>query len=188
MDDMFPSIPNCAPLEPTDFVLRVLVPEAARLLIMEDMDISAESALLVLQDSRKYGMAKFPDAGGDEDIGMGIGLKARMKVGMERAKKEEEEWREEDKAKKIARQKKKGKGKAGDMSSSGVESTDTESIASTRSTTGKRKEPSRSEVDDLVINLDDDATPRPTKVKPRRLLTATLSATALLSDSVLNVK
>ncbi|KDQ18971.1 hypothetical protein BOTBODRAFT_102954 [Botryobasidium botryosum FD-172 SS1] len=63
LQTMFPSIPptSCAPLEPADFILRVLIPEAARLLIAKDMNVDHKEAFTILMDSRKYGLSKFPD-------------------------------------------------------------------------------------------------------------------------------
>ena len=48
-------------LNPNDFVSRVLVPEAARLLIKEDLNLSDEEALDILARSRAYGVALHPD-------------------------------------------------------------------------------------------------------------------------------
>lgn len=44
--------------------MSVLVPEAAALLIEEDMDYTHEEALVTLRESRQYGLAMFPDRGG----------------------------------------------------------------------------------------------------------------------------
>lgn len=63
LQNMFPNIPpsTCAPLEPSDFILRVLVPEAARILIAQDMGVGHKEAFEILLASRKYGLSKFPD-------------------------------------------------------------------------------------------------------------------------------
>jgi len=47
------------PLGPDDFIRRVLVPEAATLLIEEDMGITRPEALLVIKESREYGKLCF---------------------------------------------------------------------------------------------------------------------------------
>ncbi|KAI0339419.1 hypothetical protein BDW22DRAFT_1380615, partial [Trametopsis cervina] len=60
------------PLTPTDFVQRILLPEAALLLIMSDMKESREDAIMTMRDSAQYGVAMFPDdsldAAGDNII------------------------------------------------------------------------------------------------------------------------
>jgi hypothetical protein len=63
---MFPKIPplKIEPLSVEQFFLHVLVPEAAAHLIREDMNISIDDfdeAYDIMEKSRKYGMARFPD-------------------------------------------------------------------------------------------------------------------------------
>ncbi|KZP01572.1 hypothetical protein CALVIDRAFT_551954 [Calocera viscosa TUFC12733] len=60
---MFPDInpSHCNPLSIDDFVRQALVPEAAILLIREDLELDRANALAVLLKSRKYGMAQFPE-------------------------------------------------------------------------------------------------------------------------------
>ena len=55
------------PLGPDDFIRRVLVPEAATLLIEEDMGITRPEALLVIKESREYGQAMFHAQEGDSE-------------------------------------------------------------------------------------------------------------------------
>lgn len=55
------------PLNVANFVRRVLVPEAASLLIQEDLQISRDQALKVMKESREYGAAMFPESDGSDD-------------------------------------------------------------------------------------------------------------------------
>ncbi|KAG8888127.1 hypothetical protein FRB98_008319 [Tulasnella sp. 332] len=57
------------PLEPSDFLRRVLLPETAVLLIQEDQKIEREEALLVLRESRAFGLATFPVRDAETDGG-----------------------------------------------------------------------------------------------------------------------
>ncbi|KDR67618.1 hypothetical protein GALMADRAFT_79483, partial [Galerina marginata CBS 339.88] len=58
-----------APLTSNEVVQRILVPEVALHLIMEDMDLEGEEgmeeALEILRDSSSYGVAMFPEDGGE---------------------------------------------------------------------------------------------------------------------------
>jgi hypothetical protein len=69
-------------------MMRVLVPEAACLLIQDDLQLSSHAkALDILQRSQKYGLAKFPDRGEEDGMEMeklGIGRRIRLKLGRER--------------------------------------------------------------------------------------------------------
>jgi hypothetical protein len=58
-----------APLSPAEFIQRVLVPEAAVNLIMEDMNIRKSAAIETLRESSRYGVSMFPslDMGGAEE-------------------------------------------------------------------------------------------------------------------------
>ncbi|KAF8586369.1 hypothetical protein K439DRAFT_1408955 [Ramaria rubella] len=57
------------PLTPDQFLTRVLVPETAVLLIQEDMNLSTRGEVLrVLDESKKYGLAMFPEQAQGEDI------------------------------------------------------------------------------------------------------------------------
>ncbi|KIY52985.1 hypothetical protein FISHEDRAFT_34164, partial [Fistulina hepatica ATCC 64428] len=59
--DLFPvDTFNIKPIPPHDFIQRVLLPEVAVRLITEDMQASAEDALLTLRSSARYGAAMFP--------------------------------------------------------------------------------------------------------------------------------
>ncbi|KAH7908596.1 RTC4-like domain-containing protein [Hygrophoropsis aurantiaca] len=51
------------PLTPAEFIQRILVPEAALELIMQDLRIDRDDAMITLRDSAQYGVAMFPDAG-----------------------------------------------------------------------------------------------------------------------------
>ncbi|KAF8159864.1 RTC4-like domain-containing protein [Crassisporium funariophilum] len=108
--DMFPPATFdpalISPLTSNEFVLRILVPEVALRLIMEDRGLEGEEAmpeaLSVLRESSAYGVAMFPEDGGE----WGTGKKRRdegddaIGVGdqivMERARKRRKELEEED--------------------------------------------------------------------------------------------
>ncbi|KXN87681.1 hypothetical protein AN958_08318 [Leucoagaricus sp. SymC.cos] len=91
-----------SPFTANEFIQRILVPEVALRLIMEDRKlkglIGAETALQVLRDSTAYGVTMFP-----EDSGEGTGAKSTEKTGgvgvgdrivMERARKRRKEIEE----------------------------------------------------------------------------------------------
>ncbi|KAF8605789.1 hypothetical protein BDV93DRAFT_437885 [Ceratobasidium sp. AG-I] len=65
------SIEETKPLEPRQFLLSVLVPEAAALLIEQDRNCTHEEALTTLRESRAYGQMMFPDRGGLSGSGVG---------------------------------------------------------------------------------------------------------------------
>lgn len=97
-----------APLTPTEFIQRVLVPEAAVGLILEDrhLDWANEkhrvSAMRILSESAAYGVAMFPDADtsgkgkGDDDWVMGAGDEIMRERARVRRKELEKEERLED--------------------------------------------------------------------------------------------
>ena len=104
------------PLTSNEFILRILVPEVALRLIMEDRGLEGNDgmheALIVLRESSTYGVAMFPEDGGE---GRTTGKKRRDdamfvgdKIVMERARKrrkeleEEEEQEEKEEARRIA--------------------------------------------------------------------------------------
>jgi hypothetical protein len=72
---------STAPLTPSDFIQRILVPEAAVCLIMEDLQSTYLNAIKTLRESVEYGVAMFPDTGDNEE-----GIKAADDVVKERAK------------------------------------------------------------------------------------------------------
>lgn len=105
--DMFPPASfdpaRISPLTSNEFVLRILVPEVALRLIMEDRDREGNDemhqALVVLRESSAYGVAMFPEDGGEGSTGkkrrddvMGVG----DKIVMERARKRRKELEEEE--------------------------------------------------------------------------------------------
>ena len=92
-----------SPLTSNEFVSRILVPEVALRLIMEDRDLEGDDgmyqALAVLRESSAYGVAMFPEDGGECSTGkkrrddvMGVG----DKIVMERARKRRKELEEEE--------------------------------------------------------------------------------------------
>ena len=58
---------STSPLTPSDFIQRILVPEATVYLIMDDLQLSYSSAAKTLRESVEYGVAMFPDTGGDSE-------------------------------------------------------------------------------------------------------------------------
>jgi len=95
-----------APLTANEFVQRILVPEVALHLIMEDKgfgDEDMKEALTILRDSSAYGVAMFPEDGGEwggnkkqeENGKIGVGDRIVMERAKKRRKELEEEEREE---------------------------------------------------------------------------------------------
>ncbi|CAE6483526.1 unnamed protein product [Rhizoctonia solani] len=73
LNELFPNLTSeeCRPLSARQFFMSVLVPEAAALLIEQDMDCTHQEALITLRESRQYGLAMFPDRGGFFGSGKG---------------------------------------------------------------------------------------------------------------------
>jgi hypothetical protein len=103
------------PLTSNEFILRILVPEVALRLIMEDRDLDGDDgvhqALVVLRESSTYGVAMFPEDGGGGSTGkkrrddaMCVGDKIVMERARKRRKEleEEEEQEEREEARRIA--------------------------------------------------------------------------------------
>jgi hypothetical protein len=107
LDDLFPLLDQehtFSPLDHKAFMTHVLVPEAACLLIQDDLQISSHAeALALLLRSQKYGQAMFPDRGEDDgielkrsDVGMRVRLelgRKHMRAGLSQAQREVEEER-----------------------------------------------------------------------------------------------
>ena len=98
------------PLTPSQFLTRVLVPETAMLLIQEDMHLSTkEETLRVLDESKKYGVAMFPEqAQGDEVAEIGERLareraKERRKILEKRGEADADVKREVERERRQAR-------------------------------------------------------------------------------------
>ncbi|KAG2142858.1 RTC4-like domain-containing protein [Suillus bovinus] len=92
---------SIAPLTPAEFIQLVLIPEAAVGLIMQDLCLGRDEAIVTLRESSQYGVAMFPDTGsgkgaalGDDDNDDG-GVADR--IVMERAKARRLELEEEEK-------------------------------------------------------------------------------------------
>lgn len=100
-----------APLTSGEFIQRILVPEVGVRLIMEDMGLKGaegmKQGIKVLRESANYGVAMFPEDGGewgggesagkdDDDMEMGVGDLIIMERARKRRKELEEEEREED--------------------------------------------------------------------------------------------
>lgn len=64
-----------APMDSQNFLRRVLVPETAILLIMEDMEQDYSAALKTMEDSREYGTALFPARDNDGDVSFDLTFK-----------------------------------------------------------------------------------------------------------------
>ncbi|KAF8826100.1 hypothetical protein HHX47_DHR6000625 [Lentinula edodes] len=91
-----------SPLSPKEFINRVLLPEVALRLIMEDKSLSGSSgarkALEILRDSTTYGVAMFPEDAGERVEGASAKLYTKGKrkgKGKEKAK-ETERYHSED--------------------------------------------------------------------------------------------
>lgn len=73
--NMFPpssfDAPSIAPLTPQDFIQRILVPEAALALIMEDTGQDRIQAVRTMRESAGYGVAMFPDTSEGPGVGAG---------------------------------------------------------------------------------------------------------------------
>ena len=59
------------PLTPQEFIQRILVPEAALALIMEDTGQDRAKAVQTMRESAGYGVAMFPDTSEGPDVGAG---------------------------------------------------------------------------------------------------------------------
>ncbi|KAF8310080.1 hypothetical protein DL93DRAFT_1673578 [Clavulina sp. PMI_390] len=85
-----PASSTFAPLDPPTFLSHVLVPEAALLLIAQDMSLSSSSseALDHFLDSQDFGSALHPDKGeddgDDEEDEVDPAMRARLAIGKER--------------------------------------------------------------------------------------------------------
>ena len=103
------------PLTSNEFMSRILVPEVALRLIMEDRGLEGNDgmhqALIVLRESSTYGVAMFPEDGGEgwtgkkrRDDVMFVGDKIVMERARKRRKEleEEEEQEEREEARRIA--------------------------------------------------------------------------------------
>ncbi|KAH9000210.1 RTC4-like domain-containing protein [Lactarius akahatsu] len=62
---------SIAPLTPQDFIQRILVPEAALALIMEDTGQDRTQAVRTMRESAGYGVAMFPDTSEGPGVGAG---------------------------------------------------------------------------------------------------------------------
>ena len=71
------------PLNSTEFLQRVLLPEAGLQLIIEDQICEEEEALFTMRASTMYGMGMFPDIGDKDEV--------RAKIVEKRAKKRRKE-------------------------------------------------------------------------------------------------
>ncbi|KAF8912384.1 RTC4-like domain-containing protein, partial [Mucidula mucida] len=63
--DMFPpatiNLNDIKPLNANEFMQRILVPEVAKSLIMEDQNVAPAKAIKILRESTTYGVAMFPE-------------------------------------------------------------------------------------------------------------------------------
>ncbi|KAI0685902.1 RTC4-like domain-containing protein [Cytidiella melzeri] len=95
--DLFPPLdfaPNSTlPLTPAEFVQRILLPETALSLIMEDMHQTRKEAIATMRESAQYGVAMFPD---DNVEGTFAGESIVKKRAAARRKQLEMEERDED--------------------------------------------------------------------------------------------
>ncbi|GJE91289.1 hypothetical protein PsYK624_074380 [Phanerochaete sordida] len=93
--DLFPPAEftpvSTLPLTPTEFIQRVLVPEAALRLVMEDMKQSRSEALKTLRDSAQYGVAMFPDDNTEGTVASEAIVKARAAARRKEIERQDEE-------------------------------------------------------------------------------------------------
>ncbi|KAG9001213.1 hypothetical protein FRB90_011659 [Tulasnella sp. 427] len=79
LQNMFPQekleAADIMPMNSQDFLQRVLVPETAILLIMEDRDEDYATALKTMEDSRAFGTALFPAKDNDADVSFDISIR-----------------------------------------------------------------------------------------------------------------
>lgn len=98
--DLFPPTdfePNSTlPLTPTEFIQRVLVPEAAVSLVMEDLQESRGKAIMTLRESASYGVAMFPDDHADGTFLTAGEQIVQKRAAARRQELEKEEREEED--------------------------------------------------------------------------------------------
>ncbi|KAH7920529.1 hypothetical protein BV22DRAFT_1133001 [Leucogyrophana mollusca] len=107
------------PLTPAEFIQRILVPEAALELIMEDLCIDRDEALVTLRESAQYGVAMFPDTaisegkvagaeGEDEEMGVADQIvmeRARVRrMELEQEERIEEEMFKEEESRRKAKE------------------------------------------------------------------------------------
>ncbi|KAG1834349.1 RTC4-like domain-containing protein [Suillus subluteus] len=89
---------SIAPLTPAEFIQLVLIPEAAVGLIMQDLRLDRDEAIVTLRESSQYGVAMFPDTGSGKGPALGDdddeGVADR--IVMERAKVRRLELEEEE--------------------------------------------------------------------------------------------
>ncbi|THH00643.1 hypothetical protein EW026_g1928 [Hermanssonia centrifuga] len=86
------------PLTPTEFIQRILVPEAAVSLVIQDMQQTRAQAIATLRESAQYGVAMFPDdhtegTSGSTNAGEQI---VRERAAVRRRELEKEEREEEE--------------------------------------------------------------------------------------------
>jgi hypothetical protein len=62
---------SITPLTPQEFIQRILVPEAALMLIMEDTGQNRDRAVQTMRESAGYGVAMFPDTSEGHEVGAG---------------------------------------------------------------------------------------------------------------------
>lgn len=215
---MFPPAsmdPNViAPLTANEFVQRILVPEVALHLIMEDKGFGDEDmteALTILRDSSAYGVAMFPEDGGEwdgnkkqeENGKIGVGDRIVMERARKRRKELEEEEREEKERRVVKEQSRPrprprpvAKGSSSMSVLTPVKSGDERSIG--------RKRHGRSDCSDMDTDTTSDAdfdnihqrtstrrdrslsaseTKRQTPIRTTRATSRTLTKTSLESDS-----
>ncbi|KAG1732374.1 RTC4-like domain-containing protein [Suillus lakei] len=89
---------SIAPLTPAEFIQLVLIPEAAVGLIMQDLHLDRDEAIVTLRESSQYGVAMFPDTGSGKGAALGgddDDDEARRLELEEEEKIEEQMWKEE---------------------------------------------------------------------------------------------
>lgn len=201
---------SIAPFTPAEFIQRVLVPEAAVGLIMQDLHLDKDDAIVTLRESSQYGVAMFPDTGtgkgaafgaDDDDEGVADRIvmeraKAR-RLEIEKEEKIEEQMLKEEQAKRRSRaqterkeralqradQLKKSKGSAGYTSCEVSEASESESRCGQLKKT--QKVGSRKATDSETDNMSVDSSTSRRSTRSRtgaRIVHRTASSKSVFSD------
>ncbi|KAG0703949.1 RTC4-like domain-containing protein [Suillus ampliporus] len=202
---------SIAPLTPAEFIQLVLVPEAAVGLIIQDLHLDRDEAIVTLRESSQYGVAMFPDTGSgkgaaidaDDDDDEGVAdrivmerAKARRLELEEEEKIEEQMWKEEqakrrstaqmerkEKARQRAEQLKKSKKLAGYTSREVSEASESETHR--RPIKNASKAGSRTATDSETDNMSVDSLTSRRSTRSRtgsRMMYRTASAQSVLSN------
>ena len=162
-----------APLTPNDFIRLILVPEVGLRLIMEDQGLAKDSGIVeavkILRESANYGVAMFPEDGGEWDGAVAGGKAGRSLHGedeemgaadlilMERARRRRKELELEEEEEEIFARKVAERERRSGRSAEGVKEKGKEK----GKRTGKRK------INEQVMELSDSTDVNRPRPKPR---------------------